>query len=643
MCKPMENLGKIIAIRFPLATTFIFLISGAVCHAQFEASTCALINDLPDDFYSLNNYGLSVNPLTWSPGHTYTVSIEGTYPILPPGGAEPACPDVRVSAWEWPNYPAPDPSGPPDSYVNLSNLNVISPTLTTFTASVADGAPLGIFQLDLSAFPGGWFLWTVQIQPPAPPNPPSSPSQPECGTITLAPVSAAAPATASTPAIPSTPISPSTWVAGVNTPIIIKGSGFTSQTTASCIATQVSVTEGTGPTSIEPVPLSEVKIVDSTTITAVVTPPASETAPPPAVKAVGKPMITAAAASAANDPTETATVTLIGTFYGEGANAASTTVQVENLKAVITDTSNIQDLIVKVMLSAPSGTKGDLNLNLDGSDTNGLELSQIPFTALAPGTQDLKLPFDNSVLPGIYTIANGLWYATVPGLTDAQSVTVPDYTLPKEWTYFRKIFYSLYNKPHEDECSAAEANAWIVDENCNFNMIQLKSDFIKAAWLQGIGVPSDRDLGTLRNAWSLHLGDQGSGQHCAGKYPPGAIGSGEFPGNTFVAGGSLTGSCNKQLVPDQSVAMPCQKVGSQCAASNLSNVKALSCFDNLNLDSGNYTTASRRIVLDKCPACGVTTSINGSDGHIDAFSSSTACSGRAVGNLGLFYTSYPTK
>jgi hypothetical protein len=110
-----------------------------------------------------------MNPLTWSSGPAYTVSIEGTYPIWAPAGDEPDCPDVRVSAWEWPNYPPLDPSGPPDSYVNLSNLDVIRPTLTTFTASVADGAPIGIVHQPYRRF-RGWFLWAVQIQPPAPPR-----------------------------------------------------------------------------------------------------------------------------------------------------------------------------------------------------------------------------------------------------------------------------------------------------------------------------------------------------------------------------------------------------------------------------------------------------------------------------------------
>ena len=81
------------------------------------------------------------------------------------------CAEVFLSAWEWPNYPAPDPSGPPDSYVNLSNLNVISPTLTTFTASVADGAPFGIFQLDLSAFPGGLVSLDSSDSAPCAPQP----------------------------------------------------------------------------------------------------------------------------------------------------------------------------------------------------------------------------------------------------------------------------------------------------------------------------------------------------------------------------------------------------------------------------------------------------------------------------------------
>jgi len=313
------------------------------------------------------------------------------------------------------------------------------------------------------------------------------------------------------------------------------------------------------------------------------------------------------------------------------------------ISAIITDTSDIKNGNVTVNLSAPSGTTGDLMLDFNGSDASGPELAQAPFPALSPGTQTLQLTFD-SIDPGIYPMANGTWDANVPGASGVQSVTVPDYTLPTPWTYFRKIFYTQYNVPHESACSGGDADAWLVDTSCNFTKIRLNSAFITAVWTNGTGI--SEHYGTLKNAAGVKLGS-GNGQKCQNKYPSGAIGSTpKLPngkngnGNTFEVVSSITGSCNTTLVADQSLAAP---------SSILSSVQVLSCGDQLNLDDGDYTTASTRTVSDLCPYCSNTSPFNnptspmyGADGHIDAFSSNPSCTGKSVGSLGFFYTSYPT-
>ncbi len=319
--------------------------------------------------------------------------------------------------------------------------------------------------------------------------------------------------------------------------------------------------------------------------------------------------------------------------------------------ATITDTSDIMNGNITVKLTAPSGTTGDLTLDFNGSSASGTELSQAPFTALAPGSQELQLPFD-SILPGIYPMANGTRDATLPGTSTAQAVTVPDYTLPTPWTYFRKIFYTQYNIPHESACSGNDVDAWLVSKDivrgkttCSFKRIKLNSQFIKATWRNGTGV--SEHYGTLKNAAAVKLGDA---QNCVGQYPPGAIGHSKAGGNTFEVVASVTGACpNQTLVKGQSLAMPCTQIGKQCPVSILSGVQVLSCGDQLNLDSGNYATAFTRTVDDKCPACSDTSPFSdenspmyGADGHIDAFSSNTSCTGKGVGNLGSFYTSYPT-
>lgn len=313
------------------------------------------------------------------------------------------------------------------------------------------------------------------------------------------------------------------------------------------------------------------------------------------------------------------------------------------VSAIIADTNDIMNGNVTVKLNAPSGTTGDLNLDFNGADASGQELSQAPFATPTLGSQNLQLPFD-IILPGIYPIANGTWVATLPGVSTTQTVNVPDYKLPTPWTYFRKIFYTQYNIPHESACAGSDADAWIVSTSvangqtkCDFKKVKLNSQFIAATWMNGTGVSLNH--GTLKNAAAVNLGDT---QNCAGQYPPGAIGHTKASGNTFEIVSTVTGSCNTALIADHSLARPCIQIGRQCPVAVLSGVQSLSCGDQLNLDNGDYTTASTRSVDDLCPACSDPFTFHGADGHIDAFSSSESCTGGAVGTLGFFYTSYPT-
>jgi hypothetical protein len=431
------------------------------------------------------------------------------------------------------------------------------------------------------------------------------------------------------PAPTITSISPGTWYAGQTyNPVTITGTNFitTANATTSCPVSAVNVTTPSGTV----IAVSNESVVSATQITATVAPPA-------------------------NEPTEIATVTV-----GTAPNTATSTVQIQALSAKITDTSDIMNGNVAVKLTAPSGTTGDLTLNFYGATSIQNQVLDINlFPSQVPGSQALKLDFD-SVPPAIYSTADGTWNATLPGATAVQTVNVPDYTLPTPWTYFRNIFYTQYNIPHESECEKSandtgDTDAWVVTTDvvkgktiCHFTPIKLNAQFIAATWMNGTGIDDGGD--TLKNAVALNLGS-GSGEICHGQYPQGAVGytpttvrNGKTVygnGNTFAVVSSITGSCTHQtLIVDQSLAAP---------SSILSGVKALSCGDVLNLDDGDHTTASMRTVADLCPACSDTSSFSdedstmyGSDGHIDALSSSTSCTGHDVGNLGFFYTSYPT-
>ena len=217
-------------------------------------------------------------------------------------------------------------------------------------------------------------------------------------------------------------------------------------------------------------------------------------------------------------------------------------------------------------------------------------------------------------------------------------MNIPNYSL-QPWTYFRKIFYTQYNIPYENQCSGSDVTAYIVDNNCAVTPVQLNADFVAAAWLNGHGVENNGQV--LFSAFGAGLGDT---QKCAGKYPTGAIGHGTFDGNTFVKVSSLTGSCNTALVGNRSVAIPVVKGSDKkFHPSSLSGVVPLSCGQNLNLDSGNYSTAYTRVAADLCPICSNPSTFNGADGHIDSFSANQSCTGKIVGNLGSFYTSFPTK
>ncbi|MFZ1086963.1 MAG: hypothetical protein WAN35_18520 [Terracidiphilus sp.] len=324
--------------------------------------------------------------------------------------------------------------------------------------------------------------------------------------------------------------------------------------------------------------------------------------------------------------------------FGGSWQIASTSAQYIQTSAIITDTSDIMNGNVTVKLTAPAGTTGELNLDFNGSDNSGLQLSQATFPALTPDSQNLQLPSFDTILPGIYPMANGNWNALIPGNSSMQTVTVPDYTLPTPWTYFRKIFYTQYNVPHENACSGGDEDAWLVTTSvvkgkttCNFTKIKLNSQFVAATWMNGTGIDLDGDV--LKNAAAVNLGSA-KGQLCHGQYPDGPIGNGEWDGNTFAVVNSISGSCpGRTLVAGQSLAMP---------RAIIANVIALSCGDQLNLDSGDYTTEATRTVDDICPKCWQSSTFHGADGHIDAFSSDPSCTGQAVGHLGFFYTSYPT-
>jgi pimeloyl-ACP methyl ester carboxylesterase len=232
-------------VRTAQAVAVLCLLSAAVGHAQFSATAC-----MPDNSLQIQDQGaITLTPDVWAPGHTYTVTINGTYPI----SDDCVLSEVSVSAWQWPGYPNYLDTGAGATFITLSNLAWVNSTVTTFDVSVASDAPTGpIFLALRSTF--GWDFWGVSIQPPAPPTPPAPPPPPTCQTPAFA---------------PSSPVTPDTWIPGETYQITVKGTGFTTaaDATSSCPTTQITISVDTGS-----VDLSNVVVVDSTTINATVTP-----------------------------------------------------------------------------------------------------------------------------------------------------------------------------------------------------------------------------------------------------------------------------------------------------------------------------------------------------------------------------------
>ena len=231
------------ATRTVLGLAVLCLACASVSRAQCVSA--------PANSVTLQDQGtVSIYPFVWAPGHSYTVTITGTYPTG--FGAPTYC--LGLSAWLWPDYPDYYQVGGYDSNIQISNPTWVSPTVTTFDVSVNSNAPTGNVFLELQV-PGGEDFWGILIQPPPAPTQPSPPPPAPCATPALD---------------PTNPVTPDTWIPGNTYNITVKGTGFTTQAASSlphCPATTITVGANTG--TIE---LSNIVVVDSTTITATVTP-----------------------------------------------------------------------------------------------------------------------------------------------------------------------------------------------------------------------------------------------------------------------------------------------------------------------------------------------------------------------------------
>ena len=464
--------------------------------------------------------------------------------------------------------------GIPYTY-DIANTTYVDPMNVSFNVTIGDAPPeTDLLMLScMNCMFRDQVAYEISINPP-----PATPGPPSCPMPAFANVS---PITNPVPP-PGTPagVAPYTWIAGKTYDITINGKNFITKSAASetCPETQVGIFAPSGETLLQSSP----NVISSTQITATVAP-------------------------AASDPTETATVSLSAPYEQQGPTYKT---QILNLKAVITDTSNIMDGIVTVKLTAPSGTSGDLTLIFSGTKHNYTQV----YTGQTPGSHTLKLDL-TQVPPDTYDSADGTWKANVPSVSEIQSVNVPSNGFARYWMYLGLTRFTQYNTPHESGCSGGTQPMNIFNRSsCTYVSGQLNSDFVYQTVLNGTG---------MSNAYGLlkPLGITNARRLCGKGLPPGASSE-----NTFVQVSTVTGSCNTQIAADHSVATFPNPNGAN-------GTLYLVCDDSLNLDESDNTTDYTRGVADKCPACA-------GGHHIDSYTDNTACEAHgAIGDLGNFYTS----
>jgi hypothetical protein len=244
---------------------------------------------------------------------------------------------------------------------------------------------------------------------------------------------------------------------------------------------------------------------------------------------------------------------------------------------------------------APSTLNGTLTLTV-----NGPGISYSLFQGLEQGNT-ITFSFNRPQLPiGQYTYVQANW--NIAGSGTATS------TANDSFDVLGVYRHSQYNTPYESACTGSATTAWIITSGCTFTQTTLKSDFASQLFINGSGVSVAN--GTLHYYTS-----------CS-NYPTGANSQ-----NSFLQVSTITGSCNTAPRGGIDVAVyPNPPVSSP----------TWQCGDLLEYVTSSDANQAQKSVQDYCPACN--TGFNGTSGHIDDYSSSTACSGHSVGDYGNFLT-----
>jgi hypothetical protein len=249
-------------------------------------------------------------------------------------------------------------------------------------------------------------------------------------------------------------------------------------------------------------------------------------------------------------------------------------------------------------------------LTFEFEDSSGSKVSQTTTTYYQPAN-GVQAKFDRLKIPkGTYPKLNVKWNTVSYrfGANPVMHTVEGSLTPSKPWNVLGVTRFSQYNTPAETQCVGSPATVWKVDsvDTCNFEEVQLKSDFVSQVQLNGTG--KSEGYGILKAGAATSLK-----KSCKGKFPDGAD-----QNNSFVQVSSVTGACNKVLVPNDSIAMnpynPTWKCGNKF----------------LLVTTPGDANKGTRTNQDKCPAC--------TDDHIDNYTDVEKCSAHEVGDLGKFWT-----
>ena len=255
-----------------------------------------------------------------------------------------------------------------------------------------------------------------------------------------------------------------------------------------------------------------------------------------------------------------------------------------------------------VTLNGPTTATGTLTLEFSGP--GGASATQTTTPSYPTGAASLTLDRP-SIAKGNYDTLKVKWNASTPPVAGK-------FVRGDPWNVLGTVRYTQYNTPAESACTGGTSSVYIVDnlEACNFTAVDLKTSFVTQIAINGTG--SSDTYGILKTGGATRMS-----RACRSHFPADAT-----LANTMLQVASVTGSCNTVLVAGTSVAT--------------SDTSALACRTTLGLVRASNVNFGSKTKADRCPAC--EGEFGGTDGHIDSYTASVACSGHAVGDLGNFWT-----